>query len=95
MCRRAWRWRCARSATVGCGIASGIVEPVAALFGVVLIGIAGGLLPLGLAAAAGAMLFVIVNDVVPESHRGGNGMFASVALVLGFILMTIRDTALG
>jgi ZIP family zinc transporter len=55
---------------------------------------AGGLLPAALAAAAGAMLFVIVNDVIPESHQSGNGTFASVALVAGFILMTVLDTAL-
>jgi ZIP family zinc transporter len=83
-----------RLASVGFGIASGIIEPVAAVFGVALIGVAAGLLPFGLAAAAGAMLFVIVNDVVPESHRSGNGMYASVALVFGFIVMTILDTAL-
>ncbi len=84
-----------RMMSVGCGIASGMIEPVAAAFGVALIGIAAGMLPLGLAAAAGAMLFVIVNDVIPESHRSGNGMFASVALVGGFIVMTVLDTALG
>lgn len=84
-----------RLTSVGFGIASGLVEPVAAAFGVALIGIAGGMLPLGLAAAAGAMLFVIVHDVIPESHRSGNGMAASCALVIGFIVMTILDTALG
>ena len=84
-----------RAASVLFGIASGIIEPVAAVFGVALIGIAAGMLPLGLAGAAGAMLFVIVNDVIPESHRSGNGKFASVALVTGFIVMTILDTALG
>lgn len=84
-----------RLASVGFGMASGLVEPLAAAFGVALIGIAGGLLPLGLAAAAGAMLFVIVQDVIPESHRHGHGMSASCALVVGFIVMTILDTALG
>ena len=84
-----------RLAAVGFGVASGLVEPVAAAFGVALIGISSGLLPFGLAAAAGAMLFVIVHDVIPESHRSGNGMFASSALVAGFIVMTILDTALG
>ena len=84
-----------RLASVGFGMASGIIEPIAAAFGVALVGIAAGMLPLGLAAAAGAMLFVIVNDVIPESHRSGNGMSASAALVAGFIVMTILDTALG
>lgn len=83
-----------RLASAGFGVASGIVEPVAAAFGVALIGISAELLPLGLAGAAGAMLFVIVHDVVPESHRGGHGTAASIALVLGFILMTVLDTAL-
>jgi ZIP family zinc transporter len=41
------------------------------------------------------MLFVIVNDVVPEAQQNGNGTWASVALVFGFILMTVLDTALG
>lgn len=77
------------------GVASGLIEPIAAAAGVALIGLSAGLLPLALAAAAGAMLFVIVNDVVPESQQNGNGTWASVALVGGFVLMTVLDTALG
>jgi ZIP family zinc transporter len=77
------------------GVASGLIEPVAAVLGVALIGISAGLLPFALAAAAGAMLFVIANDVVPESHQHGHGTWASVALIFGFILMTVLDTALG
>jgi ZIP family zinc transporter len=76
------------------GVASGIVEPIAAAFGVALIGVAAGILPLALAAAAGAMLFVIVNEIIPEMREAGNGTAASVALVAGFILMTVLDTAL-
>ena len=68
---------------------------MAAALGVALIGVATGLLPFGLAAAAGAMLFVIVHDVIPDSHHSGNGSWASGALVIGFIVMTILDTALG
>ena len=45
-------------------------------------------------AAGGAMLLVIVNDVIPEYRQNGNGTFASIALVFGFILMTVLDTAL-
>ena len=41
-----------------------------------------------------AMLFVIINDVIPESRLSGNGTFASIAMVFGFILMTVLDTAL-
>jgi len=83
-----------RMAAVGMGIVSGLIEPIAAVFGVALIGIAGGLLPYALAAAAGAMLLVIVNDVIPESRQSGNGTQASIALVIGFIVMTVLDTAL-
>ena len=84
-----------RVVSAALGMASGLIEPVAAVAGVALIGISAGLLPFALAAAAGAMLFVIVNDVVPESHQNGNGTWASVALVFGFVLMTVLDTALG
>lgn len=83
-----------RLTAVALGVASGLIEPVAAAFGVALIGIAAGMLPFALAAAGGAMLFVIVNDVVPESRQSGNGTWASIALVFGFILMTVLDTAL-
>jgi ZIP family zinc transporter len=82
-----------RLVSVGLGAASGLVEPAAAVFGVALIGISASLLPAGLAAAAGAMLFVVTHDIIPESHRNANGTWASCALVLGFILMTVLDTA--
>ena len=84
-----------RWTAVGCGVASGLVEPLAAACGLALVGMSDGLLPLGLAGAAGAMLFVIVNDVVPESHRNNHGSYASCALVAGFIVMTFLDTAMG
>ncbi|MGJ7917302.1 ZIP family metal transporter [Massilia sp. LXY-6] len=84
-----------RGLSTALGVASGLIEPVAAVAGVALIGISAGLLPFALAAAAGAMLFVIANDVVPESHQHGHGTWASVALIFGFILMTVLDTALG
>jgi ZIP family zinc transporter len=80
--------------SVALGVASGLVEPLASVFGAAMIGISATLLPWGLSAAAGAMLFVISHDVIPESHRGGNGTFASCSLVLGFVLMTVLDTAL-
>jgi ZIP family zinc transporter len=84
-----------RGLSAALGVASGLIEPVAAVAGVALIGISAGLLPFALAAAAGAMLFVIANDVVPEAHQHGHGTWASVSLIFGFILMTVLDTALG
>jgi len=84
-----------RVLSAGLGMLSGVIEPIAAAAGVALIGVSSGLLPFALSAAAGAMLFVIVNDVVPESQENGNGTWASVVLVFGFVLMTVLDTALG
>lgn len=75
------------------GAASGLVEPVAAGFGVVMISLATELLPFGLALAAGAMLFVIVHNMIPQSQRNGHATAASIALTVGFTLMTVLDTA--
>jgi ZIP family zinc transporter len=83
-----------RLTAVACGVLSGVIEPIAAAAGVALIGIASGLLPIALAAAGGAMLFVIVNDVIPEMRENGNGTVATLALIAGFVLMTVLDTAL-
>jgi len=76
------------------GVASGLIEPVAAVGGAVLIEYARWMLPWGLALAAGAMLFVIAHDVIPEGHRHGNARTASCSVVVGFILMMVLDTAL-
>lgn len=84
-----------RFRAAGLGVASGLVEPVAAVFGVGLVGMSAALLPIGLAAAAGAMLFVIVNEVIPETQQHDNGKLASCALAIGFAAMLVLDTALG
>jgi ZIP family zinc transporter len=77
------------------GAASGLVEPIAAVLGVGLISLSAGLLPWGLAAAAGAMLFVISHEIIPESHRKGHEAWATGGLMVGFVLMMLLDTALG
>ncbi|MBK1688569.1 ZIP family metal transporter [Rubrivivax gelatinosus] len=77
------------------GALSGLVEPVAAVAGALLVVHAAMLLPWGLAFAAGAMLFVIGHEVVPESHRGGHARLATCGLILGFALMMLLDTTLG
>ncbi len=74
---------------------SGFVEPVAALIGTLIVGIAQAFLAWGLALAAGAMLFVISHEVIPECHRRGSEMRATWGLVLGFVLMMTLDYALG
>jgi ZIP family zinc transporter len=78
----------------GIGIASGLIEPVAAVLGAAVISLSAGLLPWGLAAAAGAMLFVISHEIIPESHRQGHEGFATGGLLIGFVLMMVMDTAL-
>ena len=76
------------------GAASGLIEPVAAFAGAMLIDITAVLLPWGLAFAAGAMLYVICHHVIPESHHHGHNRVASSTLVAGFVLMMVLDTAL-
>ncbi|MDQ8023362.1 MAG: ZIP family metal transporter [Moraxellaceae bacterium] len=74
---------------------SGLMEPLGALLGV---GLAGGFAlayPLGLGLAAGAMIFVVSHEVIPETHRNGHQTPATLGLMAGFALMMVLDTALG
>nr|WP_315464442.1 ZIP family metal transporter [uncultured Rhodoferax sp.] len=84
-----------RSLAVGLGMASGLVEPLGAVLGAAVVGYSTNLLPWGLGFAAGAMLFVISHEIIPESHRKGHEAFATGGLMLGFVLMMLLDTALG
>ncbi|MDX5332460.1 MAG: ZIP family metal transporter [Gammaproteobacteria bacterium] len=74
---------------------TGLVEPVGGLVGVTAVGFADALLPWGLAVAAGAMLFVISNEIIPETHRRGNQAPVTFTLLAGFGLMMVLDQALG
>ena len=77
------------------GIGSGIVEPLGAILGV---GLSSGLAvayPVGLGLAAGAMLFVVSHEVIPETHRNGHQTPATLGLMGGFALMMVLDTVLG
>ncbi|WP_313515193.1 ZIP family metal transporter [Pseudomonas sp.] len=76
------------------GAASGLVEPLFAVICAWLVGVSALLLPWGLAMAAGAMLFAVTHEIIPESHRRGHEAEASMGLVLGFCLMMVMDTAL-
>lgn len=84
-----------RALAVALGMASGLVEPVGAVLGAAVISHTAGLLPWGLGFAAGAMLFVISHEIIPESHRKGHEAWATGGLMLGFVLMMLLDTALG
>jgi len=84
-----------RAMAIMIGIASGLVEPAAAFLGAAVIAHSSVLLPWGLGFAAGAMLFVVSHEIIPESHRKGHEVFATSGLILGFVLMMILDTTLG
>ncbi len=82
-----------RRRAIGFAAATGAVEPPAAIAAFAAFGLASVLLPLGLAFAAGAMLYVIVDELVPESHARGNQRLATLTLMAGFALMLALDNA--
>eukprot|EP00457_Paulinella_chromatophora_P009448 gb/GEZN01009515.1/.p1 GENE.gb/GEZN01009515.1/~~gb/GEZN01009515.1/.p1 ORF type:complete len:321 (+),score=27.58 gb/GEZN01009515.1/:159-1121(+) len=78
------------------GQLSGMVEPLSGLLGAYLISYAAPLLPWALGFAAGAMIFVVVDDIVPEAHAGREkNPIASVGAMLGFVIMMALDVGLG
>lgn len=77
------------------GQASGIVEPIAGVIGAVLVGIMRPILPYALAFAAGAMIYVVAEEVLPEANRDGNGHLATIGTMFGFAIMMVLDVALG
>ncbi|KQC03522.1 MAG: dihydroorotate dehydrogenase [Methanoculleus sp. SDB] len=77
------------------GQLSAQVEPVAALIGAALVYFVMPVLPYALAFAAGAMIFVVVEEVVPESQLHGNSDLATMGAMIGFVVMMILDVALG
>jgi ZIP family zinc transporter len=82
-----------RRQAVGIAALTGAVEPPAALLAFAAFSVAAALLPFGLAFAAGAMLYVVVDELIPESHARGNERTASVAFLAGFALMLALDNA--
>jgi len=76
------------------GQLSGAVEPVAALLGAVAVITMRPILPYALAFAAGAMIFVVVEEVIPESQRAGNTDLATMGAITGFAVMMTLDVAL-
>ncbi len=82
---KSWQW----------GQLSAIVEPIFAVIGAAIVMSVLPILPYALAFAAGAMIFIVVEEVIPESQRGGNTDLATMGLVAGFIVMMCLDVALG
>jgi ZIP family zinc transporter len=76
------RWRAVSYATL-----AGLVEPVFGLVGITLVRAANALLPIGLAFAAGAMLYVVFQEIIPESHRRGYQREATFSMLLGILGM--------
>ncbi|WP_411842895.1 ZIP family metal transporter [Salinicoccus sp. HZC-1] len=77
------------------GWMSAIVEPMAAMLGVLAISMMAPILPYALSLAAGAMIFVVVEEVIPSTQKNGHSDIAAMSLMIGFTLMMILDVALG
>jgi len=82
---KSWQW----------GQLSAIVEPIFAVIGAAIVIAVYPILPYALAFAAGAMIFIVVEEVIPESQSGGNADIATMGLIAGFIVMMCLDVALG
>jgi ZIP family zinc transporter len=77
------------------GQLSAIVEPMGGVLGAAAVLLMRPLLPYALSFAAGAMIFVVGEEVIPESHSAGNGDLATMSLMVGFMVMMVLDVALG
>ena len=77
------------------GQLSGVVEPIAGVLGAYLVLTVEPLLPYALSFAAGAMIFVVVEELIPESQTGNDTHFSTIGALLGFAVMMVLDVALG
>ncbi|MCC6048787.1 MAG: ZIP family metal transporter, partial [Thermodesulfobacterium sp.] len=77
------------------GFVSAIVEPIFSLLGAFLIDISKFLLPYAMSLAAGAMIFVVIEEILPTAQKLENPDFASLGFGIGFLSMLILDTGLG
>lgn len=80
---------------VGVATLTGLVEPVGGLLGITMVTVFEPVLPIAMGFAAGAMLFVISEEIIPETHSKGRSRCATFALMGGFILMMMLDNLLG
>lgn len=77
------------------GSLSGVVEPIASLIAIGLTALVTVILPYTLAFAAGAMIYVVVEELIPEANQGKHSNLATIGLAVGFVIMMILDIALG
>ncbi len=80
---------------LGVSLLTGLVEPIGGVIGASVVSVAEPLLPWGLAFAAGAMLFVISDEIIPESHRQGHEREGTLGIMIGFVLMMLLDVTFG
>ena len=84
-----------RGRAFGYGVASGVVEPVGAVVTILLASFLVPIVPYMLAFAAGAMLYVVVEELIPEMSEGAHSNLGTVFFAVGFTLMMVLDVALG
>jgi len=79
----------------GAAALTGLAEPLGAIVGVALTSGFAPLYPAGLGFAAGAMIWVVSHEIIPETHRKGHEQAATIGIIVGFVVMMMLDTALG
>jgi len=84
-----------RLQAVGVALLSGLVEPLGGLLGAGVVSLSQPLLPWALGFAAGAMLFVVSNEIIPETHRKGHESMATAGVMVGLAVMMFLDVSLG
>jgi ZIP family zinc transporter len=83
------KWR-----AVGIATLTGLVEPIGGLLGITMVTAFQSVLPIAMGFAAGAMLFVISEEIIPETHSSGRSRYATFSLMMGFIVMMVLDNML-
>ena len=78
-----------------CGVLSGVVEPVGGFTTILIAGIIKPVLPYLLSFAAGAMMYVVIEELIPESQNGEHSNIGTIGAAVGFALMMVLDIALG
>jgi ZIP family zinc transporter len=84
-----------RKKALGFGVLSGVVEPLSALVTILLIEYLIAIFPYLLAFAAGAMIYVVVEELIPSAHSGKHSNLSTIGFAVGFAAMMVLDVALG
>lgn len=86
---------CSKWKAVAIATMTGLVEPVGGLLGITMVTVFSSILPIAMGFAAGAMLFVISEEIIPETHANGRSRIATFSLMVGFIIMMALERLLG